>query len=136
MEGSFKLAFHDNFTRWERVEVIEKRVSEIVKTRETQRVTLSDRNDNRPRQEAGYDRDMKMASAPSLPMVPTPYKWQKVETSTKFNLEHENQTESGEHSRIVKVLPSVGSQQKLPCVEYQNDLPGVENHKELPCVGN
>ena len=85
---------------------------------------------NRSGQGAGFHQNIKLASAP---MVPTPYVCQKEETSTNQDWEHEDQTDSGEHIQRVKMLPSVGGQQRPHCVEYHNDPSGVT---EPPCIGS
>lgn len=85
-EGSFKLTFDNNFTCWARVEVIQKRVDQIVEKREIQRVDTANRKDKRSGQEAGYDRNIKLASAPYLPMVPTPYVISEGRDQHKINL--------------------------------------------------
>ena len=73
MEGNFRLAFYDHLSRWESTEIIDKKIKEIIKTRGTQHVHIADKKGDRPKQEADYDTDMRMASAPpSLPMIPTP----------------------------------------------------------------
>ena len=69
-------------------------------------------------------------------MTPTPYKVQKVETSTKTDLEHQNHTELGGHIQTVKDLPGSENQKDLPGADNQKDLPGSENQKELPDVEN
>ena len=130
--GSFRLDFDNNFSRWEREEVIQERVCEIIKKREVQKVSpyVEKKYGNRSGQGAGFDQNIMLASAP---MVPTPYVCQKEETSTNQDWEHEDQTDSGEHIQRVKMLPSVGGQQRPHCVEYQNDPSGVT---EPPCIGS
>ena len=115
-------------SRWESTEIIDKKINEITKTRGTQNVHISDKKGDRPKQEADYDTDIRMASAPpSLPMIPTPYQLQKIETSTKSDLEHQNHTELGGHIQTVKDLPGLENQKELTCIENQKELPGLEN---------
>ena len=84
--GSFRLSFGNNFSCWEKEEVIQRRVYKIIEKRETQKVNMETKYGNRSGQGAGFDPSNKLASAP---MVPTPYVYNKGETSTNPDIYRE-----------------------------------------------
>ena len=127
--GSFRLSFGNNFSCWEKEEVIQERVVKILEKRKTQNVKI-------PIQGPGFDPSNML---PSAPMKPTPYVYQ---TSSNPDWVYEDQTSPGGLIQRGKWTPSVGGQQGPHHVEWshggvsrdtdQYDPPVVT---ETPCIG-
>ena len=80
--GSFRLSFGENFSCWEKEEIIQERVVKILEKRKTQTVKI-------PTPGPGFD---PINMLPSAPMKPTPYGYQ---TSSNPDWAYEDQTNPG-----------------------------------------